>query len=125
MKKHFGFTLTELMTTLAIVVILALLLVPIYRSYVKKGVATEGKALLGEINAAQQIYYSRHGQYYAGTVGQQLAASFGVDSRSNKYFTSYYVLTTGTNSFTAVTATDGQSLTLLGSQTALPTIVEN
>lgn len=118
-----GFTLTELIITLIVVAILALIIIPAYRSYVKRGVATEGKALLNEINAAQQIFYSRNGQYYAGTAGQQMGASFGVDTRRNKYFTSYQVVNDG-DRFTAYTDYQGKRLTLKGSLTEEPEIID-
>ena len=126
MNKKRGFSLTELVITLVMVAILAILGLPVYRGYVKKGIATEGKALLGEINAAQQIYYTRHGQYYAGSVGQTFGGAFGVDARRNKYFTSYQIADGGAT-FTAVTAAkDGtQSLTLVGSNTSAPKLIEN
>lgn len=126
MNKKRGFSLTELIITLVMVAILAILGLPVYRGYVKKGIATEGKALLGEINAAQQIYYTRHGQYYAGSVGQTFGGAFGVDARRNKYFTSYQI-TDGGATFTAVTASkDGtQALTLVGSNTTTPKLIEN
>lgn len=116
-----GFSLSELVVTLVMVAILALLGLPVYRGYVKKGIATEGKALLGEINAAQQIYYTRNGQYFAGTYGVPL----GVDARTNKYFTSFNISTSGQN-FTAVAPSkDGsQTLTLVGSSSNNPQLIE-
>lgn len=126
-NKH-GFTMTELLIALIIVGILALIAIPAYRGYVKRGIATEGKALLGEINAAQQIYYSRNGKYYAGTAGQQYGASFGVDARKNKYFTSYTLVSKNddTGEFIYKTNTyNGHALTLKGSLTAAPEIIDN
>ncbi len=122
-NKNKGFTLTELIVTLIVFAILALIIIPAYRGYVKRGVATEGKALLNEINAAQQIYYSRNGQYYAGTAGQQMGASFGVYSGRNKYFTSYRTVTDG-DKFTAYTKYQGKELTLKGSLTEEPEIID-
>ena len=119
-----GFTLTELVVTLIVFAILALIIIPAYRGYVKRGVATEGKSLLNEINAAQQIYYSRNGQYYAGTAGQQMGASFGVDTKRNKYFTSYRTVTDG-DKFTAYADYQGKQLTLKGSLTEEPEIIDN
>ena len=128
MNNKSGFTMTELIIALIIVAILALIAIPAYRGYVKRGIATEGKALLGEINAAQQIYYSRNGQYYAGTAGQQYGASFGVDARRNKYFTSYEQVSVDNESGEFVYKTNeynGHALTIRGSLTAEPEIIDN
>ena len=128
MYRDKGFTIIELIVTLIIVGILAFIAVPIYRNYVKEGYATEGRALLGEINAAQQIYHSRNGQFYAGTAGQQMGTSFGVDARRNKYFTSYQTTTSGDQYKTVISgsgAASGISLTLEGSLTGAPKIIES
>lgn len=116
MKNKFGFSLTELVITLIIVAILAIVAIPIYRGYVKKGIATEGKSLLGEINAAQQIYYTRHGKYFAGTAGTQYSRALGVDAERNKYFTAWNIDTSDDGqSFTAYTnSAEGHQLTLSG-----------
>lgn len=116
MKNKFGFSLTELVITLIIVAILAIVAIPIYRGYVKKGIATEGKSLLGEINAAQQIYYTRHGKYFAGTAGTQYSRALGVDAERNKYFTAWNIDTSADGqSFTAYTnSAEGHKLTLSG-----------
>ena len=128
MNNKYGFTMTELIIALIIVAILAIIAIPAYRGYVKKGIATEGKALLGEINAAQQIYYSRNGQYYAGTAGQQYGSSFGVDARRNKYFTSYELISKDDTTGEFIYRTNeykGHALTLKGSLTAEPEIIDD
>ena len=117
MKKNMGFSLTDLVVTLAIVAIIAIVAVPVYRGYVKRGIATEGNSLLGEINAAQQIYYTRHGRYFAGTEGQTFSRALGISTERAKYFTSWGIQTDedGQN-FTAYTwSAEGHSLTLTGS----------
>ena len=124
MKNKLGFTITELIIALVIVGILSLISIPAYRGYVKKGMASEAKALLGEIDAAQQIYYSRNGKYYSGTVGQAYGSSFGVDARKNKYFTLYSITTYGEN-YTATTSYKGKNVTIRGSLTGEPVLVDN
>lgn len=129
MYRGKGFTLIELIVTLVVVGILAFVAVPVYRNYVREGYATEGKALLGEVNAAQQVYYSRNGQFYAGTAGQTMGSSFGVDARRNKYFTSYETKKIGTDKYIAIAkgsgAASGIVLTLEGSLTGSPEITGN
>lgn len=128
MNNKYGFTMTELIIALIVVAILALIAIPAYRGYVRRGIATEGKALLGEINAAQQIYYSRNGQYYAGTAGQQYGSSFGVDARRNKYFTSYEKVSVNNETGEFVYKTNeykGHALTIKGSLTADPVIIDD
>ena len=117
MKKKLGFSLTDLTITLVIVGIIAIIAVPVYRGYVKRGIATEGNSLLGEINAAQQIYYTRHGKYFAGTEGQQYSRALGISTERAKYFTSWTIVTDedGQN-FTAYTqSTEGHNMSLTGS----------
>ena len=128
MSKRYGFTITELSITLIIIIILALIIIPAYRGYVKRGIATEGKALLNEINAAEQIYYARRGRFFVGTEGQQYGASFGVDTRRNKYFTSYIVSTSAANAgtYTAILKYDDKNvMTIIGHLDDEPTIVDN
>jgi type IV pilus assembly protein PilE len=117
MKNKKGFSLTDLVVTLVVVAIIAIIAVPIYRGYVKRGIATEGNSLLGEINAAQQIYYTRHGQYFDGTEGQNYSRALGISVEKAKYFKSWTVHSSG-DTFTAITRADGgYAMTLTGSAT--------
>ncbi|WP_372518529.1 type IV pilin protein [Candidatus Ruminimicrobiellum ovillum] len=129
MIKIKGFTLPEVVITIAIVGILALAAVPVYRGYVRKSMATEGKALLAEINAAEQVYYSRNGHFYAtsNANGEGNTTVLGIDARSNKYFTAYKITTADDDKFTAVIESGGadKSLTLNGSLADEPKIIDN
>lgn len=130
MNKKNGFTMTELIVALVVVGILALIAIPSYRGYVKKGIATEGKALINEINAAQQIYYSRNGKFYAGTEGQQYGSSFRIDTRKNKYFTDYSPVNQssweGSEYYMyKVSAYNGKTFTIKGSLTGEPEIIDD
>ena len=96
MKKK-GFTLVELVITIAIVIILSVISVPIYRGYVDKAKWSEGYALLGTILSAQKAYYSEYGNFlncdYAGT-GTTFTCNdevMRIDARGNKYFTSFCI----------------------------------
>ncbi len=95
-RKLKGFTLVELVITIAIVIILSAVSVPIYRGYVNKAKLSEGYALLGTILSAQKAYYSEYGNFLSI---QQTATKYctnyepilGIDARGNKYFTSFFI----------------------------------
>ena len=93
MKRLKGFTLVELVITIAIVIILSLVSVPIYRNYIDKAVYTEGHALLGTILSAQKAYYSEYGKFFISRNNGSTMTSYepvlGIDARGNKYFTKF------------------------------------
>ncbi len=93
-KSKTGFTLVELVIVIAIVIILSVISVPIYRGYVDKSKMAEGYALLGAILSAQKAYYSEYGNFLksgnatAGMNGFTVYEPIlGVDARGSKYFT--------------------------------------
>ncbi len=93
-KNPKGFTLVELVIVIAIVIILSVISVPIYRGYIDNAKWAEGYALLGAIVSSQKAYYSEYGNflYYSDSGGFPNCISItGVDPRGNKYFTWYYV----------------------------------
>ena len=86
-RKINGFTLVELVITIAIVIILSVVSVPIYRSYIDKAKMSEGYALLGTILSAQKAYYSEYGNFLLVIGRTCYHPVLGVDARGNKYFT--------------------------------------
>ncbi len=91
-----GFTLVELVIVIAIVIILSVISVPIYRGYVDKSKMAEGYALLGTVLSAQKTYYSEYGNFLRD--GDSTGGGFtnydpvlGIDARGNKYFTQFYI----------------------------------
>ena len=105
-KNKTGFTLVELVIVIAIVIILSVISVPIYRGYVDKAKLSEGYALLGTILSAQKAYYSQYGNFLKWA--QSSAGSnkwtaneevLGIDGRGNKYFTWFSVSGGGDNRY--------------------------
>ena len=93
-EKEKGFTLVELVITIAIVIILSIVSVPIYQGYTKKAKLSEGYALLALILTAQKNYYSEYGNFLhssessaGGNVYTCNDEVLGIDARGNKYFT--------------------------------------
>ncbi len=95
-KKRFcnvGFTLVELVIVIAIVIILSVVSVPIYRNYVDKAKLAEGYALLGTILTAQKAYFSEYGNFCVSNSTNYWTnydTVLGIDARGNKYFTRFY-----------------------------------
>ena len=90
MKKK-GFTLVELVITIAIVIILSVVSVPIYRNYTEKAKLSEAYALQGALLSAQKAYYSEYGNFlkYNDVVWTSYDTVLGIDARGNKYFTCF------------------------------------
>ena len=65
-----GFTLIELMITVAIVAILAAIAYPSYQDSVRKGKRAEGRTALIDFLQQQERYLSQTGAYLAVTPGQ-------------------------------------------------------
>lgn len=58
-----GFTLTELMITLAILAIITAVAIPSYENYVRKGHRTAAKTALLQIASREERYYSTNNAY--------------------------------------------------------------
>lgn len=64
-KRRYGFTLAELMITVAIIGILSAFAYPSYMDFVRKGRRTEAKAALMESMQLFERHYSQVNTYYA------------------------------------------------------------
>lgn len=68
-SRESGFTLVELVITVAIIGVLAVVGVPTYRRFIERAIQAEAKVSLGSIARAQQAYfaeYERYGQLCGG-----------------------------------------------------------
>lgn len=115
-KRHIqGFTLIELVVVIVIVGILAMVAVPIYRGYIRRANASEGKALCGSVAAAEKVWFAERGAYRAVS-GSNDPAGLGVDASQNKFFRTYTTAIAGTG-FTVTTSgvagTDAAGITIV------------
>lgn len=78
-----GFTLIELMVTVAIVAILAAVAYPQYTKYVQRGYRSEGIAQLNDAVARMERYYAQTNSYDVGTDLSKLGLTAG--SATGKY----------------------------------------
>lgn len=58
-----GFTLSEMLVVLLVISILAFIAVPIYRKTMQRSHASDALAVLEEIAAKQEVFYSENGVY--------------------------------------------------------------
>lgn len=81
-RKHAGFTLIELMITVAIIGILASVAYPSYSDYIRKGKRAECRAGLLQSMQQQERYFSQFNQYVTFTDASTSAKtkSFSGDS---------------------------------------------
>jgi prepilin-type N-terminal cleavage/methylation domain-containing protein len=93
-----GFTLIELVVVIVIIGILSTIAVPIYRSYTRRAMASEGKALLGAVATAEKTYLVEKNSYWGVATATGYDATIDVDARQNKYYTTYKVTQSGTGS---------------------------
>ncbi|TRX02946.1 type IV pilin protein [Candidatus Methylobacter oryzae] len=94
-KRSSGFTLIELMITVAIIGILAGIAYPSYTSYVTQAKRGDGKAGLLKLQQAQEKYRANNTTY--GTLAQLGAANSSPDGQ--------YTLAVTTNTATSYTLT--------------------
>jgi prepilin-type N-terminal cleavage/methylation domain-containing protein len=66
-----GFTLIELMVVVAIIVLLTMLAIPNFSTFLAKAKRTEAYANLHAIYAAQKAYWAEHGTYAPALAGPQ------------------------------------------------------
>ena len=94
MNKQSGFTLIEMMITVAIVGILAAVAVPQYQDFVTRGQLVEAHAGLGAFRVQMEQFYQDNRNYGGGGCGITTAPPY-------KYFTHTCVTTAAGQGYTA------------------------
>lgn len=105
MKSYHGFTLIELMVTIAIVGILAAIAIPSYDTYVRKGRRAEAKSEIGKLQMGMERWRADHATY--GTIAQ----GGGAASISSGFYT-FAVSTPGGNCASGTAATNRNSFAI-------------
>ena len=84
-----GFTLIELMITVAIVAVLAAIAFPSYQDSVWKGKRAEAKAAIFKALQAEERYYTQNNSYvaYSGTAPSGAFPVFSADNAANSRYT--------------------------------------
>jgi type IV pilus assembly protein PilE len=86
-----GFTLIELMITVAIVAMLAAIAIPSYRDSVRKGERGEGKAAILKALQAEERWFTQNNAYTAyvstGTPPSPTFPTFSADNLNNSRYT--------------------------------------
>src|SRR4051794_10666366 len=93
-----GFTLIEVMVTVAIIAILAAIALPSYESYVRRGKVQEATSALADMRVKLEQYYQDNRKYTGYVDDNCDAASDGRHLIAAKYFT--YGCVTTANAYT-------------------------
>lgn len=99
MNSTRGFTLIEVMITVAIVGILAAIAYPSYQSYILRSHRSEGMALLSEAAARMERYYAQNSTYATATPSR-LGLTSTANATTVNSANGYYSLSLGTPSAT-------------------------
>ena len=112
-----GFTLIELVVVLVIIGILSVIAVPMYRGYIRRAMASEGRALVGTLATGERVYYAQHSNFVAIGATSECGSSdldmdgnpgdIDVDAQMNTYFRTFEVTLIGAGAgFNAITTGD-------------------
>ncbi len=101
-----GFTLIELVITLAIVAILAAIAVPSYQNYLDRGRRADGREMLQRIAAAQERFYTNRNTYTADLTSAA-GLNLGTANSEGGHYTITIVVPAGGQSYTLTATPQG------------------
>ena len=116
MQRHSGFTLIELMVTVAIIAILAAVAIPNYTAYITRSKIAEATSALLAMRTKMEQYFQDN-RSYAGACTAGTVAPLPSNPGSPAGVLKYFVVTCPAASLTATTYTvqaDGQGNDLAG-----------
>lgn len=122
LKSVRGFTLIELMISVAIIGILASIALPSYQAYVAKGRRADAQSFMQEVAAKQQHYLVDRRAYASSITGTLASGGLGMTIGRNvsNYYTVTMLANNSTNPITftiTATPTTGQTKDTCGTLT--------
>lgn len=113
-SKHEGFTLTEILTTVVILAVLAGVAIPNFSRSKDKALANQAIATLRTIRTAERMYVSREGTYLpcigtAAVVATCLKNHLGIEVAPANYS---FSVAAGATTFSATATGGGQTIIL-------------
>jgi len=108
-KADRGYTLIEMMITVAIIGILAAVAIPVYNGYTRTGKEAEAKAGLSTVALLEEQYFAENRAYVAGADAAALKATIDFQPEASTHFT-WSVVAGGAGIATSFVATaDGSA----------------
>ncbi len=85
-KKNKGFTITELVITMAIIGILSAIIIPMYTNHIRRARRSDAKVALEDVRAMEEQFRAENGSY---TTDRQQLVSFGWPTDGGGNFIEY------------------------------------